>query len=138
MKKPDEIKKGLECLMAEKQLPCSVCPYNDEPVACCEVIIPDALAYIQQLEADNAQQARCIENLTDKLNALNDELAELQAERDAAVALIPRACAYCKWYGTKHGGFHPDCKNPNGCRNVSGINTGWQWRGVQKEDMNEQ
>lgn len=61
-------------------------------------------------------------------------IQQLEAERDAAVALIPRACAYCKWYGTKHGGFHPDCKNPNGCRNVSGISTGWQWRGVQKED----
>lgn len=34
----------------------------------------DALAYIQQLESDNAQQARCIENLTDKLNATNDAL----------------------------------------------------------------
>ena len=61
-------------------------------------------------------------------------IQQLEAERDAAVALIPRACAYCKWYGTKHGGFHQDCKNPNGCRNVSGINTGWQWRGVQKEE----
>ena len=106
MKTPEEIKKGLECLMAETQLPCSGCPYNDEPVACCEVIIPDALAYIQQLEA----------------------------ERDAAVAAIPRACGFCKWYGVKHGGFFPDCKNPNGCRNISGINTGWQWRGVQKEE----
>lgn len=29
---------------------------------------------IQQLKSDNAQQARCIENLTDKLNATNDSL----------------------------------------------------------------
>lgn len=60
-------------------------------------------------------------------------IQQLEEERDAAVALIPRACGFCKWYGTKHGGFHPDCKNPNGCRNISGINTGWEWRGVQKE-----
>ena len=61
-------------------------------------------------------------------------IRQLEAERDAAVALIPHVCAYCKWYGTKHGGFFPDCKNPSGCKNVSGINTGWEWRGVQKED----
>ena len=30
--------------------------------------------HIQQLKSDNAQQARCIENLTDKLNATNDSL----------------------------------------------------------------
>ena len=83
---------------------CEECPYY--PTFCDNAMIEDALEYIYQLEA----------------------------ERDAAVALIPRACAYCKWYGTKHGGFHPDCKNPNGCRNVSGINTGWQWRGVQREE----
>lgn len=29
--------------------------------------------------------------------------------------------------------FSQIAKNPNGCRNVSGINTGWEWRGVQKE-----
>ena len=112
-KTPDEIKNGLKSchslgrvLKAEDW--CKIkCPYMDMKYGCGQDYMHgDALAYIQQLEA----------------------------ERDAAVALIPRACAYCKWYGTKHGGFHPDCKNPNGCRNVSGINTGWQWRGVQKEE----
>ena len=91
---PDEIKRNIITCMElnmEKFMPGTT-----------QKSLADALAYIQQLEA----------------------------ERDAAVALIPRACAYCKWYGTKHGGFHPDCKNQNGCRNVSGINTGWQWRGV--------
>ena len=115
MKTPEEIKKGLNICSNSSR--CSGCPYQVyvdgsfgcEEQGCDDGLLPDAFAYIQQLEA----------------------------ERDAAVALIPRACAYCKWYGTKHGGFHPDCKNPNGCRNVSGINTGWQWRGVQKEDGNE-
>ena len=113
MKTPEEIKKGLECCLGDTHAyHCDECPYADDESEVddgCDdngiQLLEDALAYIQQLEA----------------------------ERDAAVALIPRACAYCKWYGTKHGGFHPDCKNPNGCRNVSGINTGWQWR-VQKEE----
>lgn len=151
------------------------CSYDCGDETCIYNLMRDALALIQQLEADNAQLNRCIENMTDKLNAANDEVAKLQAdcerhrqsaikccyesicskeskeldalchrmmdekeqlqeERDAAVALIPHACAYCKWYGTKHGGFFPDCKNPSGCKNVSGINTGWEWRGVQKEE----
>ena len=136
-KTPEEIKKGLSCcgLECEDRLAScrDECPYYPE----CDygqVVVEDAISCIQQLQAENAQQARCIENLTEKLNATNDALAELQAERDAAVAAIPRACGFCKWYGLKHGGFFPDCKNPNGCRNISGINTGWEWRGVQKEE----
>lgn len=104
MKTSDEIKRGMKCHFAVDGV-CEECPYDDEP-DCTRLVYMDALAYIQQLEA----------------------------ERDAAVASIPRACGYCKWYGVKHGGFFPDCKNPNGCRNISGINTGWQWRGVQKEE----
>ena len=75
----DEVKKGLECALCDE--PADICGEDcpcwsaystaemrqDEHVA-------DALSYIRQLEADNAQQARCIENLTDKLNALNDAL----------------------------------------------------------------
>lgn len=174
-RKPDEIKKGLECCV-EATSDCSACPYHKEGDGdCVDILKRDAFALIQRLQDDNAQLNRCIENMTDKLNAMNDEVAklqadcerhrqsaikccyesrcskeikeldalchrlmdekeQLQAERDAAVALIPRACAYCKWYGTKHGGFHPDCKSPNGCRNINGINTGWEWRGVQKEE----
>ena len=113
MRTPDEIKKGLECCADGNVVCTGNCVFDDDVKLgypdCVKLLMTNAFSYIQQLEA----------------------------ERDAAVALIPRACAYCKWYGTKHGGFHPDCKNPNGCRNVSGINTGWQWRGVQKEDGNE-
>lgn len=58
MKTPDEIKKGMEGLKFIANA----------------VRIDNALSYIQRLEADNAQQARCIENLTDKLNATNDAL----------------------------------------------------------------
>ena len=66
----------------------------------------DALVLIQQLQAENAQQARCIENMTDKLNAMNDEVAKLQAERDAAAEVIKELAwdcddgckKYCKHY----------------------------------------
>lgn len=105
METPDVIKKTMEHCAGSR--PCAECAYDNRDFPYCIMRQrTDALAYIQHLEA----------------------------ERDAAVALVPRACAHCKWYGTKHGGFHPDCKNPNGCRNVSGINTGWQWRGVQREE----
>ena len=73
MKTPEEIKKGLEsCIDGDAD--CAVCPYELSKGYCCNEMREDALALIQQLEIDNAQQARCIENLTDKLNATNDAL----------------------------------------------------------------
>lgn len=74
---PDEIKKGLSCCgleCADRTARCrDGCPYYPE----CDfgqVVVEDAISCIQQLQAENAQQARCIENLTDKLNATNDAL----------------------------------------------------------------
>lgn len=185
MRPADEIKKGLECCSNVNFVCNEECPYYkslSEGEDCCLKKNADALALIQQLQAENAEKdwkiqqleatvsekEKVVAELSGKIGQLeadnkllqdavdqwelvaaspgavedmareNTELREkveqLQAERDAAVACIPRACAYCKWYGTKHGGFFPDCKNPNGCRNVRGINTGWEWRGVQKEE----
>lgn len=79
-KTPNEIKKGLECCRTGDFGRHSNCPYNITEPNCMQRMLADALAYIQQLEADNAQQARCIENLTDKLNAAHDETAKLQTE----------------------------------------------------------
>lgn len=53
MKTPEEIKKGLEICIADKS--CRDCPYNNGN--CYMQIVRDALAYIQQLEA---QQPRWI------------------------------------------------------------------------------
>ena len=120
---PDEIKKGLECCKlhdGDMYTDCSHCPYYLTSAQCDLKMHSDALTLIQQLQAETAEK--------------DEKIQQLEAERDAAVALIPHVCAYCKWYGTKHGGFFPDCKNPSGCKNVSGINTGWEWRGVQKEE----
>lgn len=97
MRKPEEIKKGLGCAVTGACKGSDAYPYyNHEPGLCIGESRRDALAYIQQLEADNAQQARCIENLTDKLNATNDALprwisvAERLPERETAVLCLFR------------------------------------------------
>ena len=72
MKTAEEIKKGLACCMS---LECAgdECPYFHAK-SCNSENRLDALDYMQQLEEDNAQLNRCIENLTDKLNATNAAL----------------------------------------------------------------
>ena len=57
----------------------------------------------------------------------------LLAEREAAVKDIERCCATCKHFLIFHNGCTPDydCDNPE-CKNISGVNAGWQWRGPQK------
>lgn len=53
MKTPDGIKKGLECCAEDE---CfgerENCPYSGEPSLCVGSMCVDALAYIQQLEAE--------------------------------------------------------------------------------------
>lgn len=175
MKKPDEIKKGLECCAASYADCHKECPYKLD----CDgsQVLKDALTYIQQLEAQNAEQAekirrlesslmdemsktklihvvdlnddsakviqqlqsdnaqlnRCIENMTDKLNALNDEVAKLQAERDAAVKdlhyLVNHPLSAGPCFACLHNN---DCWRGGDCDPVN--NDRWQWRGVQKEE----
>ena len=126
-KTPDEIKKGLAAY-SDMAHECEDCPYEMFDGRCENYALEkDALALIQQLQADNAQQARCIENMTDKLNAINDELAELQAERDAAVrdcGCFP--CQTCE--ERENGDLCPMCEIQGGYRKFH------QWRGVQKEE----
>ena len=69
MKSPDDIKKGLECCTIPL---CDECPYANEPS--CVVKNADALALIQQLQAENADQAVRIQQLEKRvihLEALN-------------------------------------------------------------------
>lgn len=106
IKTPDEIKKGMKCCSGVGR--CFLeCPYynGNTNIECIRHKSADALAYIQQLER----------------------------ERDAVVADIPRACGYCKWFEINRGGNMTECHNPNGCRNISGVNTGFEWRGVKEE-----
>jgi hypothetical protein len=132
----DEIKKGLECCSSTANC-ADGCPYHvivegsfgcDE-MGCEDGLLPDALALIQQLQAENAQQARCIENMTDKLNAMNDEVAKLQAERDAAVADLRRAmhCPSCaNWRKPEKAAVCFACQY--------GRTRRFEWRGVPKEE----
>ena len=62
-----------------------------------------------------------------------EAMQRLARERDAAVACIPHACGYCKHFIITHNGCTPDydCAR-SGCTNISGVNTGWEWRGVQE------
>lgn len=126
-KSPDEIKKGLEA--CNGRYPCDECPYRKTPKGkdCKTERNMDAIALIQQLQAENAQQARCIENMTDKLNAMNDEVAKLQAERDAAVndMYAECACDVCK---------HND-RNETICPRGIEVDNCFEWRGVTKEDV---
>lgn len=108
MKTPDEIKKGLECCARVGY--CYKCPYQEGCFHPSDDVCPmhmDALAYIQQLEADNAQQARCIENLTDKLNATNDappcwiSVKERLPEHEEYVLVCIRGIIYTGYYDAR-------------------------------------
>lgn len=113
-KTPDEIKKGLE-----DGAECSCCDGGCKTCA-------DALALIQQLQAENAQQARCIENMTDKLNAMNDEVAKSQAELDAVMTFLRSiGCDTCR-YREVESWEEPCLYCIDHAR--------WQWLGVQKEE----
>ena len=63
LKTPDEIKKGLETC-STKDAKCEICPYYDEK--CTYDITSDSLAYIRQLEAQNAELLEKIEQLEKK------------------------------------------------------------------------
>lgn len=93
-------------------------------------VIPDAIVLIQQLQDDNAQLNRCIENMTDKLNAMNDEVAKLQAENAQLLRDVHGKCGACKWMYAD--GFERVC---DPC--LSEIKDNFEWRGVQKEESDD-
>ena len=140
-KKPDEIKKGLECCKRAFVYNCG------DKCDTCDLFIPayikvercaDALAYIQQLETDNQQ----LEGLLHHMNQLRDAAAgralkmeervhQLEAERDAAVADLTEMAGHlagdtaCEWCDKT------ECEL--GCMDADN-NEGFKWRGVQKEE----
>lgn len=123
MKTPEETKKGLECAnnCSENGMTCRGCPYLGEN---CSALHPDALAYIQQLEATVSEKEKVIAELLEKIE-------QLQRERDAAVNDIkcvisaPEAflndCVVCKYK------YRPICES---CE--------WEWRGVCPENTEVQ
>ena len=149
-KKPDEIKKGLECCKRAFVYNCG------DKCDTCDLFIPayikvercaDALAYIQQLETDNQQ----LEGLLHHMNQLRDAAAgralkmeecvhQLEAERDAAVADLREAdiieCEHCKHYREYDSECGCECQTcAIDCACVDCYkNSHWEWRGVQKEE----
>lgn len=73
VRKPEEIKKGLECCVigpSANQPKCGECPYMYEK-NCSDTFLKDALTLIQQLEADKQQ----LEGLLAHMNQLRDAAA---------------------------------------------------------------
>lgn len=154
MKTPEEIKKGLECC-TDKRGACGECPY---PLAysCQTNLKRDALALIQQLEAEKAKPGEkliCQVNVDgedvlrkalDKTEVdgktiaewielakgreqLEQELATAEQERDAAVSALHGDCGRCMFQQTVK------CDS---CR--YGVNPlyehdCWEWEGISPD-----
>jgi hypothetical protein len=140
MRSADEIKKGLECCsVGIYENICTDCPYSSLAMAeCPSKLKTDALALIQQLEADKQQ----LEGMLTHMNQLRDAAAgralkmeervhQLEAERDAAVEEMHGHCSSCKDYDKD-----PKEEPCVSCYSGYGNMDNWQWRGVQKEDGN--
>lgn len=74
---------------------------------------------------------------SDVIELLVGALRDALEERDAAIKEIPRECGYCKHFNDPprieevgHDILFIYCEKE--CHNISGVNTGWKWRGVKK------
>lgn len=145
MKKPEEIKNGLgHCATYGF---CSECPYRHHGWSskdCKRMLVSEALKYIQQLEAEAAKQAQ-------RIAELEQELAAVKQERDAAVDGLKKAaasgsvCIGCTHMGSEETSemcqqndfnclnCHPGCVC-KACRN----NSLWQWRCVRPQNTEVQ
>ena len=123
-KTPDDIKKGLECCLGDTHAyHCDECPYADDESevddGCGDngiQLLEDALALIQQLQAENAEQAARIQ--------------QVEAERDAALETIYEMAEcitedVCEWCDGV------ECERL--CMQHTILRPGFKWRGVQKE-----
>jgi hypothetical protein len=133
MKTPDEIKQGQKlCLLGTA---CGRCPYYNVGhgvAACMGRLTQDTLDYIQQLETEDAQKAQ-------RIAGLEQELAAVKQERDAAVDSLRGDCSECKCADVV-GNEEPcsSCKIEyrKGVKHCCKSN--WQWRGVCKENAEVQ
>lgn len=130
MKTPEEIKKGLEC-MANADIECDVCPYRDDSYLFCSTgIVKDAIACIEQLEANDSQVKKALQdNGFGSLEELLQAYSQVKRERDAAVNDLKsvqggQRCERCKNYGGTEfiDAVCIECIN----------GSIWEWRGVQE------
>ena len=140
MKTPDEIKKGLECrirgLNEKCEFRCDMCDVYISGYKL-EDRYSDALAYIQQLEADKAAwedvaaSPGAVEDMARENYRLTERLAQVERELAAAVVDIRKCakgegikCTFCKHTHS------PEKKRICG-RCFWGSN--FEWRGVCEE-----
>ena len=150
----EETKRGLEChsLVAGG---CAVCPYNDLGDGDCSgMLVRDALAYIQQLEEDNAKKHEkimqlyiALENMQGIVQSitkdskttfqqLETKCYQLERERDAAVADLAEVkdCLTCKHSANcKIGSF--DCYHCSD-KDCPCLTCQYVWRGAKESKPN--
>lgn len=140
MKTPDEIKNGLEhCTVGRCGEECPYFTEIDLPFGheqgCDDSLLPDTLAYIIDLEANDSQVKKALsDNGFASLEAFLQAYNQVKKERDAAVADLYKMCGecacdtlccnYCK-YQEDDLQCHHDCK-------MYTKEWDWQWRGVQE------
>lgn len=141
-KTPEEIKKGLECCI--DGFSCrTTCPYTTpffNIEKCTQALATDALALIQQLEAElsdaknNHQHTIDVaERQKDQIDKLKKVIVRLNAERNAAVedleSYATLKCFACKYYEEEL--TEVPC---NECKILGkGNRDMFEWRGVQKD-----
>lgn len=127
MRKPEEIKKGLECCILETDDTstvdyCRACPYQPTGL-CFRTLLKDVTAYINQFENHFREVAKKVQ--------------QLERERDAAVRDVKELgdCKGCKHDDRCHEVFiHcEDCIDLEcPCRTCEqSTRNNWQWRGVE-------
>lgn len=120
MKSPDEIKKGLDCCADGNVVCAGNCVFDDDVKLCypdcVKLLMTNALALIQQLQAENAEKDARIQQLEAERDAAVRDLTELCQDTDDS-------CEYCLHH--KDGKCSPECRMNN---------VGFEWRGVQKEE----
>lgn len=130
MKPPELIKKGLKYCVIHGFSSCHPeCPYFHDGNYCKTKMHSDTSEYITQLESDNESKQKRIEELESRL-------AQVERERDAAVADLEKykGCGTCKFQDVQ---FECDdyqscaeCDNADcPCYGIS-VDNCWQWRGV--------
>lgn len=150
MKTPEEIKEKLEEYFANRH------DLTFEQYQKGMYIIPEAIAYIKELETDlmawgdvaaspgavedmarenamltkySRQREKQVTELSASNVKLQKEISQLKAERDAAVGELVGCCHVCCWKDTEKCA---SCHFNEEAWNVHESN--WEWQGIQKED----
>jgi hypothetical protein len=131
---PDEINKGLECCGTGAFGNHKDCPYDIAEPKCMQNLLADALALIQQLQAENTEKDARIQQLESGLLAqagviatMGERIQQLEAERDALLDYLKNTtfapCDICK-----------EDSSPMVCKRLREVGLPcFEWRGLHKE-----